>query len=207
MTGKACACLRSGWSLAASSGSHRPGGPGRSRRRNWATCWKASIGGCRNRPGGHSRPADCGIVNHDTVERSQAHRLVIPSLVMSIDDSLPTDLASAHALIIAQRQALSAAEQRATAAENEAQYRALLIEKLKFTIRKLRHDRFGQSSERGALLDQLELQLADLEADAAQAETVAQMATGSTRMTVPSFERRRPARRPLPEHLPRERIV
>jgi transposase len=125
---------------------------------------------------------------------------------MSIDDSLPTDLASAHALIIAQRQALSAAEQRATAAESEAQYRALLIEKLKFTIRKLRYDRFGQSSERGALLDQLELQLADLEADAAQAEAVAQMAAGS-RMTVPSFERRRPARRPLPEHLPRERIV
>jgi transposase len=126
---------------------------------------------------------------------------------MSIDDSLPTDLASAHALIIAQRQALSAAEQRATAAESEAQYRALLIEKLKFTIRKLRHDRFGQSSERGELLDQLELQLADLEADAAQAEAMAQMAAGSTRMTVPSFELRRPARRPLPEHLPRERIV
>jgi transposase len=121
---------------------------------------------------------------------------------MSIDDSLPTDLASAHVLIIAQRQALSAAERRATAAESEAQYRALLIENLKFTIRNLRHDRFGQSSERGALLDQLELQLADLEADAAQAEAVAQMAAGS-RMTVPSFERRRP----LPEHLPRERIV
>jgi transposase len=146
-------------------------------------------------------------VNHDKVARSQAHRFVIPSLAMSIDDSLPTDLASAHALIIAQRQALSAAELRATAAEGEAQYRALLIEKLEFTIRKLRHDRFGQSSERGALLDQLELQLADLEADAAQAEAVAQMATGSTRMTVPSFERRRPARRSLPEHLPRERIV
>jgi transposase len=132
---------------------------------------------------------------------------MIPSLTMGLDDSLPTDLASAHALIIAQRQALSAAEMRATAAESEAQYRALLIEKLKFTIRKLRHDRFGQSSERGALLDQLELQLADLEADAAQAEAVAQMAAGSTRMTAPSFERRRPARRPLPEHLPRERIV
>ncbi len=77
---------------------------------------------------------------------------------MGIDDSLPTDLASAHALIVAQRQALSAAEIRAAAAESEAQYRALLIETLKFTIRKLRHDRFGQSSERGALLlDQLEL--------------------------------------------------
>jgi transposase len=128
---------------------------------------------------------------------------------MSLDDSLPTDLASAHALIIAQRQALSAAELRAATAESEAQYRALLIEKLKFTIRKLRHDRFGQSSERGALLDQLELQLADLEADAAQAEAAAQMAAGaaSDKIAVHAFERRRPARRPLPEHLPRERIV
>jgi transposase len=134
---------------------------------------------------------------------------VILLLAMSIDDSLPTDLASAHALIIAQRQALSAAEMRATVVESEAQYRALLIEKLKFTIRKLRHERFGQASERGALLDQLELQLADLEADAAQAEAAAQMAAAATseKITVASFERRRPARRPLPEHLPRERIV
>jgi transposase len=145
-------------------------------------------------------------VNHDTITSSQAYQFVIPSLAMSLDDSLPTDLASAHALIIAQRQALSAAELRATAAESEAQYRALLIEKLKFTIRKLRHERFGQSSERGALLDQLELQLADLEADAAQAEA-AQMAATSEKIMVASFGRRRPARRPLPEHLPRERIV
>jgi hypothetical protein len=66
-----------------------------------------------------------------------------------------------------------------------------LIEKLKYTIRKLRHDRFGQSSERGVLLDQLELQLADLEADAAQADTAAQIAAAaaSEKMTGPSFER------------------
>src|SRR5215210_7175200 len=115
------------------------------------------------------------------------------------------DLASAHALIIVQRQALTAAQARATAAESEAQYRALLIEKLKSTIRKLRHEQFGQSSERGALLDQLELQLADLEEDAAQAEAM-QMARAE-KITVPSFERRKPARRPLSEHLPRERIV
>jgi transposase len=115
---------------------------------------------------------------------------------MSIDDSLPTDLASAHALIIAQRQAL-------IAAQSEAQHRALLIEKLKYTIKKLRHEQFGQSSERGALLDQLELQLADLEEDIAQAETAAAAET----IRVPSFERRTPARRPLPAHLPRERVV
>src|ERR1700759_5777755 len=117
---------------------------------------------------------------------------------MSIDDSLPTDLASAHALIIAQRQAL-------IAAQSEAQHRALLIEKLKYTIKKLRHEQFGQSSERGALLDQLELQLADLEENAAQAETAAQMA--AEKVAVPSFERRKPARRPLPVNLPRERVV
>ena len=113
-------------------------------------------------------------------------------------------------LLHLQRQALNVAEARATAAESDAKYRALLIEKLKFTIRKLRHERFGQSSERGALLEQLELQLADLEEDAAQAEVAARMAAAavtSETIAVASFERRKPARRPLPEHLPRERIV
>ena len=116
-------------------------------------------------------------------------------VAMVPDDSLPTDLASAHALIIAQREALLAAQAHAAAAESEAKYRALLIEKLKFTIAKLRHERFGQSSERGALLDQLELQLADLEEDAAEAETAAQVAAEHARVEVKSFERRKPARR------------
>jgi transposase len=48
-------------------------------------------------------------------------------------------------------------------AESEARYRALLIEKLKYAIRNLQLERFGRSSERGASLEQLELQLADLE--------------------------------------------
>jgi transposase len=68
------------------------------------------------------------------------------------------------------------------------------------------HEQFGQSSERGSLLDQLELQLADLEENTAQAETAAQLAAAET-ITVTSFERRPPARRPLPAHLPSERIV
>jgi transposase len=135
---------------------------------------------------------------------------------MSISDSLPTDLVTAHAMIIAQHQALSVAEARATAAESEAQYRALLIEKLKYTIAKLRHQQFGQSSERGAILDQLELQLSELQENAAEAEAVAELATAKAeslpsgldpKLKVHGFERRRPARRPLPEHLPRERIV
>jgi transposase len=122
-------------------------------------------------------------------------------------DSLPTDLAAAHAMIIAKHEALLAAEARASAAESEAKHRALLIEKLKYTIAKLRHEKFGQSSERGAVLEQLELALAELEEDAAQAEATAEIAAAEAKVAVRSFERRRPARRPLPEHLPRERIV
>jgi transposase len=112
---------------------------------------------------------------------------------------LPTDLEAAHALILAQRAAL-------VAAENENKVGALLIEKLKHTIAKLRHEQFGQKAERGLLLDQLELQLFELEEDQAQAETTAQTAAPQS-VTVASFDRRKPARRPLPEHLPRERVV
>ena len=105
---------------------------------------------------------------------------------MGADDSLPDDVITLKVMLRAERAAR-------LAAEAEAQARTLLIEKLKLTIKKLRHERFGQSSERGALLDQLELQLADLEENAAQAETAAQLAAAET-ITVPSFERRRPAR-------------
>ena len=117
---------------------------------------------------------------------------------MGADDSLPDDVTTLKAMLRAERAAR-------LAAEAEAQARTLLIEKLKLTIRKLRHEQFGQSSERGALLDQLELQLADLEENAAHAETAAQIA--AEKITVAPFERRKPARRPLPEHLSRERLV
>ncbi len=125
-------------------------------------------------------------------------------------DSLPTDLTAAHAIIVAQREALMVAEARASAAESEAKLRALQIEKLKYTIAKLRHQQFGQSSERGAILEQLELQLSELQADASEAAATAQLAAAaaaSEKIKVQGFERHKPARRPLPEHLPRERIV
>jgi transposase len=119
---------------------------------------------------------------------------VILLLAMSADDSLPDDVSTLKAMLRSERAARQTAEA-------EAQMRTLLIEQLKLTIKKLRHEQFGQSSERGARLDQLELQLADLEEDAAQSEAAAETTT------VPSFERRKPARRPLPTDLPRERLV
>jgi transposase len=115
-------------------------------------------------------------------------------------DPLPDDIETLKALLLAERAARQAAEA-------EARNRALLIEKLKYIIAKLRHERFGQSAERGALLAQLELQLSELQEDAAQAEAVAEQAAVRAKVAVRSFQRRKPARRPLPEHLPRERVV
>src|SRR6188472_4009211 len=118
-------------------------------------------------------------------------------------DSLPEDVATLQAMLRTERAAR-------LAAESEAKLRALLIEKLKYTIAKLRHEQFGQSSERSAILDQLELQLSELQENASEAATAAQLAAAAAankNIKVLGFERHRPARRPLPEHLPRERIV
>jgi transposase len=124
--------------------------------------------------------------------------------VTRTDEPLPNDIETLKAMLLAERATR-------LVMEAEAKARTLLIEQMKFIIAKLRHERFGQSSERGALLEQLELQLADLEEDAseaeAQAQAAAQAAAASAKIKVESFERLRPARRPLPAHLPRERVV
>jgi hypothetical protein len=115
-----------------------------------------------------------------------------------VTDALPADLAEAHALILRQREELAAAAARAAGAE-------AMIAHLKLTIAKLKRERFGQSAERGRqLLDQLELQLEELESDAGEEACAAESQPASQ---VHSFVRRRPVRAPLPEHLPRERVV
>jgi transposase len=111
-------------------------------------------------------------------------------------EPLPDDVETLKAMLLAERKAHRA----------EVHDQALLIEKLEHQIAQLRHERFGQSSERRALLDQLELQLFELKEDQAQAEAATQIDEPPTQ-TVQAFTRRKPARRPLPEHLPRERVV
>src|SRR3984957_8173253 len=129
-------------------------------------------------------------------------------------ESLPSDLAAAHAMIIAERHARLTAEANAAVARAEAANAQAdltsseaLIAHLKLAIEKLRRELYGTRSERTArLLDQMELQLEDLEAAATEDELAAEKAAGRTQ-TVKSFERRRPARKPFPDHLPRERVV
>ena len=112
------------------------------------------------------------------------------------------------------RAELAAAQARATDAEAElAQARAVLsssealISQMKLEIARLRREQYGHSSERRArLIDQMELQLEELEASATQDELAASEAASRT-TTVAAFERRRPAHKPFPAHLPRERVV
>jgi transposase len=127
---------------------------------------------------------------------------------------LPTDLASAHALILVERAARLEAE--ATAAQAQATAaRALavntsaeaFIAHMKLEIEKLRRALHGHRSERTArLLEQMELQLEEIETAATEDELAAKKAAAKTQ-TVKSFERKRPSRKPFPEHLPRERVV
>jgi transposase len=149
-------------------------------------------------------------VNHRAIWARKIGGLCCNRFVPPTPDSLPDDVDALKAMVIATQIACLEAEAKARNAEAEVRARELLIEQMKFTIAKLRHERFGQSSERSAVLEQLELSLADMEEDAAQAEAAAQMAAktaATAKIAVAAFERRKPARRPLPEHLPRERVV
>jgi transposase len=116
--------------------------------------------------------------------------------------ALPDDVAALKALLLTEHKRAVAAEARAHDLDAE-------IETLKLTIAKLQHDRFGNSSERtSVLMDQLELQLGELVERRAQETATDEIAAAQT-ATKPEarHQRRMPARRPLPEHLPRERVV
>jgi transposase len=114
-------------------------------------------------------------------------------------ESLPSDLAAAHAMILAERAAR-------LAAEADRSNGAALIAQLELQIEKLRRELYGSRSERKArLLDQMELELEELEAAAAD-EIAAQAAAARMRADAP-VQRRSPSRKPFPAHLPRERVV
>lgn len=120
-------------------------------------------------------------------------------------EALPDDVEALKAALLIARAEIAVA--RAKASDDQA-----LIAHLKLEIAKLNRHRYGPHAERTArLLDQMELQLEELEAcatsDEIAAEIAAAQATMGTTTTVAAFTRQRPARKPFPEHLPRERII
>ena len=121
-------------------------------------------------------------------------------LISAGDDAFRfADLAEAHAMILAQREALALSQ-------SEIKVGQLEIERLKLMLAELRREQFGQSSERGKqLIEQLELAIEDLEetqaVEEAKVEAIAPEATKGKRARTPRGPRK------LPDNLPVERIV
>jgi len=125
---------------------------------------------------------------------------------MSTNDSLPDDVETLKQLVLAREAELAQARAEAASARAEASSTEALIMHLRLTIEKLKRDLFGTRNERKArLVDQMELQLEELEAAATEDEVAAEKAAAIT--PVRAFTRKKPARKPFPAHLPRERVI
>jgi transposase len=113
-------------------------------------------------------------------------------------------LAAERSALIAERAGRAAEQAALASAENT-------IAHLKKLIARLQHDRYSASSERSRkLVDQLELQLAELTTAQSEAKTKAEInCLASTQPSQNSKQDKanHPKRTPLPDHLPRERIV
>src|SRR6195256_4245146 len=119
-------------------------------------------------------------------------------------EALPDDIETLQAALVVARAEVAIV--RAQQSDDQA-----LIAHLKLQIEKLNRVRYGPRSERTArLLDQLELTLEELETAATEDELSAEIAAAKARNTttiVASFTRKRPSRKPFPDHLPRERVM
>jgi transposase len=113
---------------------------------------------------------------------------------MARERALPTDIESLHRLVSTLRAGI--AERDTQIAERE-----VLIGKLRFELACLKRQRFGRSSEQlDAQIAQLELSLEELEASQTQIEVPIRVET-----VEPASKK--PARRPLPDSLPRETVT
>ncbi len=119
---------------------------------------------------------------------------------MSAADSLPDDVEALKSLLRERDAELLQARAAASGA-------TALIAHLQLAIEKLRRELYGVRSERKArLLEQMELELEELKADASEDELAAEKEALKT-TAVRAFSRKKPSRQPFPAHLPRERVV
>ena len=129
-------------------------------------------------------------------------------------DAIPDDIeALKAALVAAHEQRLCEAARAAHAEAELAVARAkasndeALIAHQQLQIAKLTRQIYGPRAERTSrLLDQMQLQFEELESSATADEIAAEAAVART-TTVAAFTRKRPARKPFPAHLPRERVI
>lgn len=121
--------------------------------------------------------------------------------------ALPDDVAALKtALLEATARALQVEAELANARARASDDQATIAHQ-QLQIAKLQHQLYGQKSERAVrLLDQLALGFEEMASSATADEIAAEQAAART-TNVAAFTRKRPARQPFPEHLPRERVV
>jgi transposase len=120
---------------------------------------------------------------------------------------LPEDIEALKAEVIAAQTRAMALEAELAVANARNSEDAATILRLKHQIARLNRESKGPSSERAKrLTDQLELELEDAEATATEDDLLAEIAVAKT-INVAGFTRKKPSRKPFPEHLPRTRIV
>ena len=121
------------------------------------------------------------------------------------DRALPTDVEMLQHLLLAREAELAQVRSDFVQSQARESNAAEVIAHLQLAVEKMRRELYGQRSERGArILGQMEFELADLVETASEDDFAAESAAGTT---VRSFTRKSPARKPFPEHLPRERIL
>jgi transposase len=113
---------------------------------------------------------------------------------------LPDNIDALKALLLASEQAVRERDDIVLILQEQLTTRGVEIEHLKLQIAKLRRMQFGRKSEKlDHQIEQLELQLEDLQAD-----------EGEAARELPPTEpavRKKPVRKPLPDHLPRDEKV
>ena len=115
----------------------------------------------------------------------------------TLPDLSQLDRAALQALLLAEHQELIATHQQLRRREIE-------IENLKLLLSQLRRMQFGRKSEKlQRQIEQLELRLEDLQ-QAEAAEQASTEAASPSPESAPVTAKAKPARRPLPEHLPRQ---
>ncbi len=120
-----------------------------------------------------------------------ASRATLPDLDTLDPHELKSLIVAQHKQILAHREQLQAKDEQLFSRDAE-------IEHLKLLIAKLRRMRFGRSSEKlDRQIEQLELRLGELE-ESRSKESLERETSVAERAVA------RPARWPLPEHLPRE---
>ncbi len=122
-------------------------------------------------------------------------------------EGLPNDIDALKVTLLAERARAARVEAELAVAKSQASDDRALIAHQQLQIAKLTRQLYGQHSERTVrLLDQMELAFEELESSATEDEIAAERAVAKT-TNVMAFTRKRPARQPFPEHLPRERVV